>query len=253
MDLPGLSLEEQILYSKITSNDLESIKMDLLTSEDTFEKAKILLLNLRNIISTMGKVWNEEHDLQGELQTEVESLTSNDIERFYANMNPVTEMIRSRFPIRRSEKAVAVGTLINIHAISELLELSLREKGYLTYYWGVELTTDKIKTHLDQNSANILVLSCMAVNTEFNCFDELRKLRETYPTLKIIVGGQAFQMFLVLKDDPENPALTKPYKEHNYYDKIKKANTLRDFVTHEFSVIYCETLDDIQQEIETNL
>jgi len=189
--------------------------------------------------------------MQGKLVTDTESLSSDTIQSFYTNLHPLFEMIRSRLPVLRSEKKVAVGTLVNIHAVSEVLELNLRAKGCLTYYWGVNLTTEQMQSKQAFSPATSFVLSCMAVNSEFNCFEELVKLRAAYPELQIIVGGAAFQMFLVLKDDKNHPALTEPYKSNPaYYDEICKASSLKEFVSKVFQVTYCESVEDILKEID---
>lgn len=251
MSLQSLDSEEQSLYDHILSNDIDNITLELLQAENTTLSAKTLLSRLEHILVYLSLTWNAEHDMQGKLTGSDEQVSSERIEKFFMNSQPLFEMIRSRLPVLRSEVKVAVGTLVNVHRVSELLELSLREKGYLTYYLGSELTISKLSVLLEKTPPTTLILSCMAENSELQCFEELRKVREAFPDLKIITGGSAFQMFLVLKDNPDNPALTKPYKEHSYYEKIIKANSLKDFVMQEFSVIYCETPAEIEQELES--
>lgn len=250
MSVINLDSEEKSLYDHILSNTIESITLELLQAEDTTPIAKTLLHKIQNIVTYLSTTWNAEHDMQGKLIGSEEQVSSEDIENFFIQAQPIFEMIRSRFPILRSEVKIAVGTLINVHKVSELLELSLREKGYLTYYLGSELTVEEISTLLEKTPANTLVLSCMAENSELQCFEELRKVRATFPDLKILVGGSAFQMFLILKDNPDNPVLTQPYKEHSYYEKMSKADSLKNFVEKEFLVKLCENVDQIQQELD---
>lgn len=251
MPISDLSLEEQSLYNAILSNDIISFEQDLIHSENPSILSKDILNKLKNIIKELGQIWNNEHDLQGNLTTEKESLSEKDFETFYNHVEPLFELLRSRFQILRSEKRIAVGTLINMHFISQLIELNLREQGYLTYYWGSGLKTDDIKEKMESNPINILVLSCMAVNSEFNCFEELEQLRNAFPDLKIIIGGSAFPMFLVLKDNKNHPALTKPYTNNpSYYEQLLKSSDLKEFVSKVFNVVYCETVKELVQEIE---
>ncbi len=251
MSISDLSLAEQSLYKAALLNNITSFEQDLLISENPSELSKNLLNQINNIIKVLGQIWNSEHDLQGKLTADKESVSSTDFETFYTNVSRLFELIRSRFMILRSEKRIAVGTLVNVHQISQLIELNLREQGYLTYYWGSGLKTNDIKEKIIQNPINILVLSCMAVNSEFDCFKELSQIKEMFPDLKIIVGGSAFHMFLLLKENKNHPALTKPYTINPlYYEEITKSNDLKEFVLKIFKVVYCETSGDLLQEIE---
>ena len=251
MIVSRLSPDEQSLLDNILANTLDTVFSDLTQLENSLEIAKTLLNQINHIIHEIGTLWNTEHDLKGSLIGEKETITSEEITQLYNHLEPLFELIRSRFPILRSEKRIAVGTLVNVHQVSQLLELSLRKEGYLTYYWGSHLTTREIKDKNEASPANIFVLSCMAVNSENNVFEELQILRNTFPNVKIIVGGSAFQMFLVLKEDKNHPALTEPYKKNpEYYEEITKSKNLKDFVLKVFNVSYCETVDDIINEIE---
>ena len=246
-----LSSDEQSLLDNILANNLDTVFSDLTHTEKSLEIAKTLLTQINHIIHEIGTLWNSEHDLKGSLIVEKETITSDEITLLYDDLEPLFELIRSRFPILRSEKRIAVGTLVNVHQVSQLLELALRKQGYLTYYWGTHLTTRDVKDKNEVSPANIFVLSCMAVNSENNVFEELQILRNTFPEVKIIVGGAAFQMFLVLKEDKNHPALTEPYKINpEYYEEITKSSNLKNFVLKVFNVSYCETIDEIINEIK---
>lgn len=251
MILTGLASEEQQLFDQVLENNVDSLLLQLMHSENSTEQAKETLNHINAIIGAMSSTWNAEHDMQGKLVSGTETVSCDTIQAFYSNLHPLFEVIRSRLPILRSEKKVAVGTLVNVHTVSEVLELALREKGCLTYYWGVSLTTEQIQSKQELSPATSFVLSCMGVNSEFNCFEELIKLRAAFPEVQIIVGGAAFPMFLVLKEDQNHPALTEPYKSNSfYYDEICKASSLKEFVSNVFHVTYCESVEDILQELD---
>lgn len=250
MIVSDLNNEEQTLFDQILSNNIGSIESTMLTADSTSETAKTVLHLINNIVLTLGKVWNEEHDMQGKLVGKIETFTSDTIQQFYQNTKPLFEMIRSRLPVLRSEHRVAVGTLVNVHAISELVELHLREKGYLTYYWGTTLTLKEIKDKQEASPADVFVFSCMAVTSEFNCFEEIRKVRKAFPDIKIIVGGAAFPILTLLKTDGNHPALTLPYKDPELIKEIKQSNTIKEFIKKVFQVNYCETIDEMINEID---
>ena len=250
MIVQGLQSEEQVLFDQILSNNIGILESELVKSENPVKLAKNLLAQLLTIVQSIGKVWNAEHDLQGKLQSTRETISIENISNFYSNCKPLFELIRSRLPILRSEKKIAIGTLVNTHTISEVLELQLREKGYLTYYWGTSLTLKEIKDKQDLSPANVFVFSCMGVNRELNCFEELGKIRETYPDLTIIVGGPAFPIFLLLKENKEHTALTEPYKNPIYETEINQALNLKEFVRKVFQVEYCESIDEITTILE---
>lgn len=250
MSLSDLTTEEQSLYKSILSGNIQSLERDLITNQDPVDQSKNLLNQLKIIIKELGRVWNIEHDLQGKLLSPSESISSSDIETFYSNAAPLFELIRSRLLVLSSVKRIAVGTLVNVHNFSQVIELSLREQGYLTYYWGSNLKTSEIQEKIIQTPITILVLSCMAVNSENNCLEELKQLRQTFPDLKILVGGPVFTNFLLLKEDKEHPTLTIPYKENLlYYEEIKKASDLKEFVSKVFNVEYCETIDELLEAV----
>ncbi len=250
MILARLASEEQQFFDTIIENNVNQYLLELQNSEKSSELAQIFLKHVDSIIDVISATWNAEHDMQGKVVVEAESLSSDTIETFYSNLEPLFELIRSRLPVLRSEHRVAVGTLVNVHAISQLVELSLRSKGVLTYYWGTTLTIDQIKSKYEQNQPTELVLSIMAVNSEINPLEELQRVRSTFPETKIIVGGSAFPMFLVLKEQKDHIALSEPYtKNSSYYEEITKAPNLKEFVSKVFNVTYCESVEEILQEL----
>ena len=250
MTLSDLTTEEQSVYRNVLSGNIHSLEQDLITNQNPVDLSKSLLSQLRNIIQVAGQVWNTEHDLQGKLVVVKESISSSDIETFYSNADPLFELIRSRLLVLSSVKRIAVGTLVNVHNFSQIIELSLREQGYLTYYWGSNLKTSTIKEKIEHTPITTLVLSCMAVNSENNCLEELKKLRQGFPELNILVGGSAIPMFLLLKEDKEHPALTMPYKENPiYYEEIQKASNLKEFMLKVFNVDFCQTIDELIEAV----
>ena len=250
MIVPGLSNEDQSFFNKIISNNAGTIQSALLQAQDSTIVAQTILNQINKIIKTIGELWNNEHDMQGKLLVEHESISSDEFSTFYTNCKPVFEMVRSRLPVLRSEHRIAVGTLVNIHQISELIELNLRARGYLTYYWGTSLTLKDIKDKQDASPATTFVFSCMGVNTELNCFDEVHKVRKAFPDIKIIVGGAAFQLFSLLKSDPDNSLLTQPYKNPDYLTELQKALTIKEFVKQVFHIAYCESIEEIVKELD---
>lgn len=241
MELQGLRPDLNILLSKIISNDLSSLQDGLINSDNPSEDAKIMLSNIEEVIESMGSNWNLKHDVQGKLASENESISSDSISDFYHNVDQLTDLIRSRLLITSSNLRIGVGTLLNIHQISEIIELKLRAKGFLTYYWGQSLNTKKILSQIENNNPiNLLILSCMAVNDEFNCFKELKLLKQSLPDLRIIVGGSAFSIFNSIKNIEK---LSNPYKE--YFELFQKSSNLEEFIKNEFHVEYSTDFDHL--------
>jgi hypothetical protein len=250
MIIQDLNQEEQSFLDHLLASDTESIISRLHQAEKPSDESKHVLSTVKSMLEKIGLIWNSEHNKKGELVVTKETITNDEFILVYEQIKPIFELIRARLPILRSIQ-VGVGTLVNIHEISELIELSIREKGYLTYYWGSSLTTDKIKELEVDTPTDIIVLSLMAVNDDLNGFDELIQLRKTFPKKKIIVGGSAFPMFSLLKEDKNHPFLTNPYKNNLVFtEELMKSNDLNEFVKKIFNVKYCETIEQILQEID---
>ena len=245
MELKSLDSSLNAMMNSIFENNIEKIQQNLIGSENQNKEAQLLLSQIESIIKAMGETWKEEHDVQGKLITEQETVTFSDFETFYAHVLPLFELIRARLYIKGSHQKIGVGTLVNVHNISELVELKLRSQGFLTYYFGHSLTTKAIKKQVNHTPVNILVLSIMGVNDQLPGFEELKLIRQEYPELRIIVGGPAFPLFTLLKEGKDLEKLTNPYKTTEYTEAIKKSSTIEEFVKNVFDVEYIENLDQL--------
>ena len=103
MIVSRLSSDEQSLLDNILANTLDTVFSDLIHSKNPLEIAKTLLVQINHIIHEIGTLWNSEHDLQGSLIVEKETFTSDDITQLYDHLQPLFELIRSRFPILQSD------------------------------------------------------------------------------------------------------------------------------------------------------
>lgn len=210
---------------------------------------------IESLVATSNKMnstWNEIYDLQGKSIIDHPKIMIEDFELFWEKVNLLAELIRPRLSIEISDPKIAVGTLLNVHHVSQLVDLQIREKTkILTYYWGIELNIEKIKKKIVSTPIDILVLSVMGVNSELNAFEELLKIRSEFPNLIIIVGGSAWPLFDILKAQPFHPALTLPYKQNSeYLREIQSSSSLEQFVRDFFKVEYCADITGLIEFIQ---
>ena len=74
MLVPGLSDGDQSLFNQIILNTTETVQFTLLQAQDSTIVAQTILNQINKIIKTIGALWKNEHDMQGKLLVEQESM-----------------------------------------------------------------------------------------------------------------------------------------------------------------------------------
>ena len=106
MELKALSDDLNVLFSNILENNIEKLFIEINEANYQYNQ---LLNKIESILAEIGKIWGNEHDQQGKLITDSESLSSEEINEFYLNLTPLFELIRSRIPIQVSNLRIGVG------------------------------------------------------------------------------------------------------------------------------------------------
>lgn len=239
--ISNLSKEEftDVFFTKLNNNSDLALK---------------LTQKMVSLTDQLGKLWNLEHDHHGVPLSKGNQIkiSTDDLSLIWEKIKLLSELIRSRLPLEISEPKIAVGTLLNTHHVSQLVDLQIRiTTKILTYYWGTELTLEKIKIQMKNTpEIDIMVLSVMAINSKLNAFKEVKKIRKEFPNKIIIVGGAAWPILELLRLDPTHPSLSTPYKDKQYLDLLLNVDSIKEFVEMEFGVNYCQNIGELIDIIE---